>query len=435
MRPTFVSSLLAPLACLTLAQQKPVDLTELLNEQKNLTEFTTLLTKQYGDIYANLSFQNDVTILAASNDAFAKIPYSTLGPAFQSNQSNIIRSVLEYHIIPGLHPADSYNGSFKFTPTWLNDKTYTNVTGGQVVGGVQQAGNVNIYTSGMGSRSTLVQAVSSPDHGPALRRYTNLHYQNLVFNGGLVHVIDTFLVPPTDFISTVPQFNLTAVGGAVTDAKLGDYLNTATDLTIFAPYNDAFQKLGTTLSAMSTVELASLLEYHVVNGSHSVGYSANLPNGTVLRTRQGGNLTITFASNSLFVNSARVLQEDILIANGVIHVIDNILDYNASNIRPVPATPTQPAVLQGAPLTGNVLPFASDLPTSVSSFSSSTPTPGASSFGISDIGSEPTSTSSTMSTHATQTGTAKKGSGYKVEAPRAHYGGLLGAVVVGVGFL
>ncbi len=216
---------------------------------------------------------------------------------------------------------------------------------------------------------------------------------------------------------------------------MDDYLNTATDLTIFAPYNDAFQKLGTTLSTLSTSELASLLEYHVVNGTHFVGYSANLPNATVLKTRQGGNLTITFASNSLFVNSARVLQEDILIANGVIHVIDNILNYNASNMRPVPAMPTQPAVLQGAPLTGNVLPFASDLPTSVSSFSSSTSTPGASSFGISDIGSKPTSTSSTTSTLATQTGTAKKGSGYKLKATRAHYGRLLGAVVVGVGFL
>jgi len=435
MRPTFVLSYLASLASLTLAQQKPVDLTELLNDQKNLSEFTTLLTQQYGDIYANLSFQNDVTILAPSNDAFAKIPYTTLGPAFQSNQSDIIRSVLEYHIIPGLHPADSYNGSLKFTPTWLNNKTYTNVTGGQVVGGVQQAGNVNVFTSGMGSRSTLMQAVSLPDHGSTLIQYTDLRDQNLAFSGGIVHIIDTFLVPPTDFIGTAPQFNLTAVGGAVTDAKLGDYLNTATDMTIFAPYNDAFQKLGTTLSNMSTSELASLLDYHVVNGSHPVGYSANLPNGTVLRTRQGGNLTITFASNSLFVNSAHVVQADILLTNGVMHVIDNILDYNASNVRPVPAIPTQPAVLQGAPLTGNVVPFASDLPTSVSSFSSSTPTPGASSFGISDIGSKPTGTSSTTSTHATQTGTTKKSPGYQLDAPPAHLCGLLGAVVVGAGFL
>ena len=190
---------------------------------------------------------------------------------------------------------------------------------------------------------------------------------------------------------------------------------------------------------MSTPELASLLEYHVVNGSNFVGYSANLPNGTVLKTRQGGNLTITFASNSLFVNSARVLQEDVLIANGVIHVIDNILDYNATNVRPVPAIPTQPAVIQGALLSGNVLPFASDLPTSVSSFSSSTPTPGASSFGLTDIGSKPTGTlsssSSTTFGGTTQTGTSKKGAGDRIGAPAAHLGGLLGAVVLGAGFL
>ena len=173
MRSAFALSLFASLASLTLAQQKPVDLTELLNDQKNLTEFTTLLTKQYGDIYANLSFQNEVTILVPNNAAFAKIPYSTLGPAFESNQSNIVRSVLEYHILPGLHPAESYNGSFTFTPTWLNNKTYSNVTGGQVVGGVQQAGNVNVYTSGIGSRSTLVQAVRLHNRCPAWIQYTD----------------------------------------------------------------------------------------------------------------------------------------------------------------------------------------------------------------------------------------------------------------------
>lgn len=409
---TFVLVICISLASLTVAQNKTVDLTELLNAQKNLTEFTTLFTKNYSDVYANLSFQNDVTILAPSNAAFAKLPYSTLGSAFQTNESDIIRAVLEYHILPGIHPLGSYNGSFSFNPTWMKNHTYANVTGGQVVGGVQQAGDVNVYTSGMGSRSTVVKG-------------------NLGFDGGIVHMIDTFLVPPTDWISTVPQFNLTAAGGATTDAKLNDYLNTATDLTIFAPNNDAFQKLGSTLSTMSTSELASLLEYHVVNGSHSVGYSSNLPNGTVLKSRQGGNLTMTFSSNSLFVNSAKVIQSDLLIANGILHVIENVLDYNATNVRPVPAQPTQAAILQGTPLSGNALPFASDLPTSVSSFASSSATAGASSFALSDIGSKPKSTSSTSSTGASKTGTSKKSTGHKMEAPAA----LFGAMALGAGLL
>lgn len=146
---------------LAIAQQGTKDLTQLLQSEKNLSEFTTLLTS-YGDIYANLSFQTGVTILAPNNDAFNKIPYSSLGPAFEANQSQIVRSVLQYHILPGLHPAGSYNGSFSFDKTWLQNASYTNVTGGQVVGGVQQAGDVNIFTSGVGSRSTLVTPVGDP---------------------------------------------------------------------------------------------------------------------------------------------------------------------------------------------------------------------------------------------------------------------------------
>ena len=169
MRFTLVSVCLAFLVAITLAKDVPKDLTDLLNSQTNISEFTTLLTKQYGDIYANLSFQDQVTILAPSNAAFAKIPYSSLGPAFQNNQSDVIRAVLQYHILPGIHRVESYNGSFEFTPSWLSDSNYTNVTGGQAVGGVQQAGNVNVFTSGMGSRSTVEKGVRRPKTSPDWR--------------------------------------------------------------------------------------------------------------------------------------------------------------------------------------------------------------------------------------------------------------------------
>ena len=238
----------------------------------------------------------------------------------------------------------------------------------------------------------------------------------------------------------MPQFNLTAAGGAVTNASLGNYLNKAKDLTIFVPNNDAFQKLGTAFEELSSSQLASVLEYHVVNSSNFIGYSPNLPNNTVLQTRQGGNLTIRFASNSLFVNSARVLQSDILISNGVMHVIDNVLDYNATDVEPNPEIATQPAVIQGEPVSGNVVPFATYLPTSVSSFASETPSPGASSFGVTDIGSGATNTafggaasSSTTSDGSMRTSTSKA-VGDRVYAPGS-VGGVFGAIILGAGFL
>ncbi|KAL9585776.1 MAG: hypothetical protein Q9212_001326 [Teloschistes hypoglaucus] len=357
------------------AQDDTKDLTQLLQSQKNLSQFTALLTS-YGDIYANLSFQSGVTILAPNNDAFNKIPYSSLGPAFEANQSQIVRSVLQYHILPGIHRSGSYNGSFSFDQTWLQNASYTNVTGGQVVGGVQQAGDVNIYTSGMGSRSTLVNP-------------------NLAFTGGVVHVIDTFLMPPANFIQSAPQFNLTAAGGAIEnashgcliansdvypfDSSLADYVNTHPDLTVFVPNNAAFLALGSTLQSMPLQQLRHLLDYHIVNAS-TVGYSSNLPNGTVLRTHSGQNLTITFASNSLFVNQARVIQQDLLIANGVMHIIDNFLSPDAPSATANPEVPTAPPLIQGTSLSENVVPFTSFLPTGVTSFDANSATP-TSSFG------------------------------------------------------
>lgn len=158
MRSTLALITVVTLTGAAFAQNKSQDLTQLLQSDKNLTEFTKLLLS-YGDIYANLSFQQDITILVPNNDAFDKIPYSSLGSAFENNRSDVVRSVLQYHILPGLHPTDSYNGSFSFTPTWLYNETFTNVTGGQNVGGVAQAGGVNVFISGLGTRSTLVEKV------------------------------------------------------------------------------------------------------------------------------------------------------------------------------------------------------------------------------------------------------------------------------------
>ena len=176
-----------------------------------------------------------------------------------------------------------------------------------------------------------------------------------------------------------------------------------------------------------------MLNYHVVNGSHFVGYSANLTNGTQMSTRQGGKITFTFASNSLFVNSARVLQQDILLSNGVLHVLDNVLDYNATKAQPQPALPTQPAVLQGTKLGGNVVPYTEDLPSTVSSFSTESPT-GTSSFGVSDIGSSPTSTSS-ASTSSSTAKTTKKAAGNRVEAQGSSVGIVFGALLWFLGAL
>ncbi|KAI9723362.1 MAG: hypothetical protein M1812_001246 [Candelaria pacifica] len=402
---TFVS-VLAILSGTALAQGPP-SLTKLLSDNKNLTKFNSLI-QEYGDIYATLSFSRDITILAPSNDAFDKIPYSSLASAFSDNKTDIIRSVLDLHVLNGTHSSGSLNSTAQFLATWLDDPRYSNVTGGQTIQIVKQSGNDIVTVSGLGSRSSL----STTD---------------LQFSGGIVHVIDTFLVPPKDFISTAPSFNLTAAGGAVTKAKLNDYLDTSKDVTIFAPSNAAFQGVGSALVNMTTEELGKVLDYHVVSGT--IGYSPTLTNGTILKTLQGGNLTITFASNSLYVNSAKFLQQDIILSNGILHVIDNLLDYNATAVQPNPQIPTQPPILQGTSVADT--PFSSDLPTTVTSVATSIDTSAPTDGSMATSTDASAASSTTDADSASATSSKKKSDAANIGCDRT-WGALIGGAVFAV---
>lgn len=85
--------------------------------------------------------------------------------------------------------------------------------------------------------------------------------------GGVIHVIDHFLIPPQNITETAVQANLTAAVGAITKAKLGSALDSLSDVTVFVPDNEAFQGIGNLLANLSETDLTSILEYHVVNGT------------------------------------------------------------------------------------------------------------------------------------------------------------------------
>ncbi|KAN0119802.1 FAS1 domain containing protein [Hyaloscypha variabilis] len=329
-----------------------LDLGDLLAGQKNLTTFNALIQK-YPEILLQLPSTQGVTILAPNNDAFNKIPYSSLNSAFKDNNQDVITNVLEYHILQGTRLAASLvPGNPTFIPTFLTSPEWSNVTGGQNVENVRQAGNVVVFVSGQGSRSTLTQA-------------------DLSFTGGVVQVIDSLLIPPSNITDTTTAFNLTSFQGAL---YAGDRLpidSTTPSVTFFAPWNAAFQALGPAISTMTSDEIGQIMDYHMLP---QVVYSTGLTNGTKFITAQGENLTVLHSGNNIYINSAQLLQTDILIANGVIHMIDNVLNPQGPGAQPNPTIATQAPVFAGATSVTN-LPFTSDIPCtsscSVSTHSSS----------------------------------------------------------------
>jgi uncharacterized surface protein with fasciclin (FAS1) repeats len=164
---------------------------------------------------------------------------------------------------------------------------------------------------------------------------TNTHPQDLSFTGGVLHIIDTVLTIPESDAATAAAANLTALAGALTQANLVSTVDSLHDVTIFAPSNAAFQAIGSAVGTLSTAQLAQILEYHVINGT--VGYSSSLTNSTLM-TVSGGSVTITIENGTVYVNSARVIVPDVLVANGVVHVIDGVLNPNNTAATPNPST-------------------------------------------------------------------------------------------------
>jgi uncharacterized surface protein with fasciclin (FAS1) repeats len=111
---------------------------------------------------------------------------------------------------------------------------------------------------------------------------------------------------------------------AVKQAGLVDSLNSAEDITVFAPTNDAFKKipaadLQKVLADKKT--LTSILTYHVVSGKLTPADLA----GTH-KTLQGGELTVSGSGEDFKVNgSASVVCGNVQTANANVYIIDSVL--------------------------------------------------------------------------------------------------------------
>lgn len=86
------------------------------------------------------------------------------------------------------------------------------------------------------------------------------------------------------------------------------------------PVNEAFNAIGSVVAAADQATLTSVLQYHVI--PDNIAYSTLLGNVTV-PSLEGPDLTISILPDgSIFVNQAKVIFPNVLIPNGVAHVVD-----------------------------------------------------------------------------------------------------------------
>jgi uncharacterized surface protein with fasciclin (FAS1) repeats len=135
------------------------------------------------------------------------------------------------------------------------------------------------------------------------------------------------LAIPQNVFKTAIVTGLTASIGAFTIANSLEVVDYSNDVTAFIPNNQAFASVASALENVPAASLASLMKYHVVQGNWPDFYIGargwTFGQNTTLTTMNGENITITTGSDgTTFVNSAQVITPNLLVANGVVHVID-----------------------------------------------------------------------------------------------------------------
>ena len=120
--------------------------------------------------------------------------------------------------------------------------------------------------------------------------------------------------------------DLSTLVAAVTAADLVETLQGEGPFTVFAPTNEAFADIQSTVDTLLEPEnkddLTNVLTYHVVPGTYA---AADLEDGQELTTVQGEKLTVSVDGDTVKVGDATVTQADVTTSNGVVHVIDTVL--------------------------------------------------------------------------------------------------------------
>ncbi|QRV90085.1 homoaconitate hydratase [Ceratobasidium sp. AG-Ba] len=261
-------------------------------------------------LLAQLS-QGNKTVFAPDNAAFSAVPSNV------SSNTNLLASILSYHIVDG-----HFNASdFAAAPNHTIARTFLN--------------NSELVMLEANRSQVIVAERTSNDSVVILEPTTNATVsKTATYDNLIVHVISKVLAIPQSISETASAAGLSALVGALQSANLVEPLEAAHGITIFAPSNAGFQAALAALGsqAQNATVISSVLANHVINGT-SV-YSTGL---TSQSFASAGGQSFSFSSNSsgTYVtsgsSSARITRADIPVRNGVIHLIDNVLANTQSN--------------------------------------------------------------------------------------------------------
>lgn len=122
---------------------------------------------------------------------------------------------------------------------------------------------------------------------------------------------------------------------AIKKARLINFTQGAGPYTIFAPTNAAFNTFGiadeAAINSIDSNALVQLLTFHIQTGARTyveIPFGPNAPMVT-----QGGltQYATRYSGGSAYINGAKIITQDIIVSNGIVHIIDKVLQTPAFN--------------------------------------------------------------------------------------------------------
>lgn len=235
-----------------------------------------------------LKARGSFTIFAPTDDAFAKLPASTLDVLKKDTAR--LKSVLQFHIVQGV----------------LKQEDLGKLTG---------------ITTMMGKPLSLAM-----QDDVLLVNSAQVVQGDQLTTNGLIHVVDRVLFPPQNLYETIQTDpRLTTLLKAVDTAGLQETLKARGPFTLFAPSEEAFAALPPgelNRLLLNPAILRNTLLYHIINGRQ---LAADLTPLKSVTTQQGALITITVKDGKLYYADAEIIFTDIAAENGVIHIINKVI--------------------------------------------------------------------------------------------------------------
>jgi len=252
--------------------------------------FTTLLTVA-GDLGLAETLQNEeLTVFAPTDQAFENLPDGLLGGLTDEQLTEIIL----YHLLEGT------------------------VESGQI-DAQQDAETVQ------GERLLL----QTNADGVTINGNTSVISADISASNGVIHAVNEVLLPdefrePGIIGTAEANGNFTILLDAVENAGLTTTLEFLGPFTVFAPSDDAFEAISSTLETLTGEQVKNTLLYHVLGAAVESGDLE--ASQTVATSNDGEEVLIEVADGVVTINGVATVQiADVVGANGVIHIIDAVL--------------------------------------------------------------------------------------------------------------